>query len=79
MTLADLQEVGAKLQEHRKAREVDPNAPIPKEMFGASWDFFQALAEVAVKDSPDILEHILPNEEIKIASKAIEMSQPPKT
>jgi hypothetical protein len=79
MTLADLQEVGRKLQEHKKARELDPNAPIPREMFGESWDFFQSLAEAAVKDPPDVLERILPNEEIKIATKAIELSQPPKT
>jgi hypothetical protein len=79
MTLADLQEVGRKLAEYSKARELDQNTPIPREMFGESWDFFQALAEMAVKTPSNILEHILPNEEIKIASKAIEMSQPPKT
>jgi hypothetical protein len=78
MTLADLQEVGRKFEESKKARETDPNTPIPKEMFGESWDFFQSLAQLSVKDPPNILEHILPNEEIKIASKAIEMSQPPK-
>jgi hypothetical protein len=79
MTLADLQEVGSKLQAYRKERESDPTIPIPKEMFGESWDFFQTLAAAAVKDPPDILEHILPNEEIKIATKTIELSQPPKT
>jgi hypothetical protein len=79
MTLADLQDVGEKLREYAKQREEDPTTPVPKEMFGASWDFFQALASAAVKDPPDILDHILPNEEIKIATKTIELSQPPKT
>jgi hypothetical protein len=77
VTLGDLQEVGRKLGEHAKARENDPTAPMPKQMFGESWDFFQAITEVAVKDPPNILDCILPNEEIKIATKAIEMSQPP--
>jgi hypothetical protein len=79
LTLADLQEIGSNLQMFRKQREINPNVPVPREMFGQSWDFFHSLAAAAVKDPPDILNHILPNEEIKIASKAIELSQPPKT
>ena len=78
ITLADLLAIWRKLDEYNQARENDPNTPIPKEIFGESWDLFQNLADKAVKDPPNILERILPNEEIKIASKALEMSQPPK-
>ena len=43
-----------------------------------AWDFFQEIAAAAVPLPPDILDQLLPNEEAKIALKAIEMSQPPK-
>jgi len=42
------------------------------------WDFLQAIAEAAVKDPPNILDVLLPNEEAAIALKAVEMSQIPK-
>jgi hypothetical protein len=42
-----------------------------------AWDFFQEIATAAVKQPANILDQLLPNEEAKIALKAVEISQPP--
>jgi hypothetical protein len=69
LTPRDITEIG---EEARAKRDLS------SERSDKAWDFFQELAAAAVKQPPDILDQILPNEEAKIALKAIEISQPPK-
>lgn len=60
------------------AEEARAKRELSSERGDKAWDFFQELAAAAVKEPANILDQILPNEEAKIAMKAVEMSQPPK-
>ena len=67
----------------RDMQEIGEEVKLTKTMSGPksdqAWDFFQAIADAAVKEPANIIdEWLLPNEEAKIATKVLQMSQPPK-
>lgn len=60
------------------AAEFKEKGGLSSERGDKAWDFFQEIAAAAVKQPANILDLMLPNEEAKIALKAVEISQPPK-
>jgi hypothetical protein len=66
-----------KLSEQSKAKK--PQEDVDLDRFDKLQDFLAEVAAVAVKDPADILSYLAPAEDMKIGSKALEITNAPKT